>query len=52
MAKFVKEGNRVIVLLAPSENESEAASFVGEVKKVTGNTGETLLVNATNLQSR
>lgn len=52
MANFVKEGNKVVVLLAPNENDNAAQKLVEEINKVTGNTGETWLVNFTNLQNR
>ncbi|OXU29259.1 hypothetical protein TSAR_007504 [Trichomalopsis sarcophagae] len=52
MANFVKEGNKVVVLLAPNENDIAAKNFVDEINKVTGSAGETLMVNSTNLQNQ
>lgn len=52
MANYVKDGNKVVVLLAPSENDSAAQNLVGEIKKVSGSTGETLVVNSAKLHSR
>ncbi|XP_058799322.1 anamorsin homolog [Phymastichus coffea] len=49
MASFIKEGNKVVILLAPGENESNANSFVEEIKKIAG---ETLLTDAVNLQNK
>jgi len=52
MANFVKEGNKVVVLLASNENETVAQSLIDEVNKNAGSSGETLLVNSSDLQSR
>ena len=50
MASYVKEGNKVVVVLAPGENENAAQNLIEAIKKAVGNTGETLLVNSSNLQ--
>ncbi|XP_014209033.1 anamorsin homolog [Copidosoma floridanum] len=52
MANFVKEGNKVIVLLAPGENETASKSLIGEVEKSAGNSGQVLLVSSSELHDR
>lgn len=51
MASFVKEGNKVIVLLSPNEDRNSAQNLISEVEKVIGTAGETLIVDSVNLKN-
>lgn len=52
MANFVKEGDKVLLLLAPNENKDVAQTLIKEVEKNNGSCEKILLVRSNELKNR